>query len=52
MNDTIPGRLDAPAWEFGDRIFPRVGEATRTYAQSRTAAATMAGALAERWCWC
>ncbi|MFD3588079.1 AMP-binding protein [Streptomyces sp. NPDC058683] len=50
MNDTIPGLLDAAARDFGERTFLRVGEVTRTYAQSRTAAATMAGALAERGC--
>lgn len=50
MIDTIPGLLDAAAGEFGERPFLRVGEVTRTYAQTRTAAATMAGALAERGC--
>ena len=50
MTDTIPGLLDAAAGEFGQRPFLRVGEVTRTYAQTRTAAATMAGALAERGC--
>ena len=50
MTDTIPGLLDAAAGEFGERPFLRVGEVTRTYAETRTAAATMAGALAERGC--
>ncbi|MEV0479909.1 AMP-binding protein [Streptomyces sp. NPDC050508] len=50
MTDTIPGLLDAAAGEFGERTFLRVGEVTRTYAETRTAAATMAGALAERGC--
>ncbi|MBK3580722.1 AMP-binding protein [Streptomyces sp. MBT65] len=50
MTDTVPGLLDAAAGEFGDRTFLRVGEVTRTYAETRTAAATMAGALAERGC--
>jgi crotonobetaine/carnitine-CoA ligase len=50
VNDTIPGLLDAAAGEFGERPFLRVGEVTRTYAETRTAAATMAGALAERGC--
>ncbi|MGW3288146.1 AMP-binding protein [Streptomyces sp. NPDC001002] len=50
LADTIPGLLDAAAGEFGERPFLRVGEVTRTYAQTRTAAAGMAGALAERGC--
>ncbi|MFI6463364.1 AMP-binding protein [Streptomyces sp. NPDC050528] len=50
MNDTIAGLLDAAAGEFGERSFLRVGGVTRTYAETRTAAATMAGALAERGC--
>ncbi|MCX5240626.1 AMP-binding protein [Streptomyces prunicolor] len=50
MTDTIPGLLDAAAGEFGERPFLRVGPVTRTYAETRTAAATMAGALAERGC--
>lgn len=50
MNDTIPGLLDAAAGEFGERPFLRVGDVTRTYAETRMAAATMAGALAERGC--
>ncbi|MDH6219072.1 AMP-binding protein [Streptomyces pseudovenezuelae] len=50
MIDTIPGLLDAAAGEFGERTFLRVGKVTRTYAETRTAAATMAGALAGRGC--
>ncbi|MFF5303641.1 AMP-binding protein [Streptomyces sp. NPDC013161] len=50
MTDTIPGLLDAAAGEFGERPFLRVGDVARTYAETRTAAATMAGALAERGC--
>jgi crotonobetaine/carnitine-CoA ligase len=50
VTDTIPGLLDAVAGEIGERPFLRVGEVTRTYAETRTAAATMAGALAERGC--
>ena len=47
---TVPGLLDAAAEEFGDRVFLRVGDVTRTYRQTREAAATMAGALAARGC--
>ncbi|MFD4555466.1 AMP-binding protein [Streptomyces sp. NPDC058469] len=50
MIDTVPGLLDAAAGEFGERTFLRVGDVTRTYTETRTAAATMAGALAERGC--
>ncbi|WP_262058932.1 AMP-binding protein [Streptomyces sp. STR69] len=50
MIDTVPGLLDAAAGEFGERTFLRMGEVTRTYTQTRTAAATMAGALAARGC--
>ncbi|MGP4043842.1 AMP-binding protein [Streptomyces sp. 2A115] len=50
MNGTIPGLLDTAAEEFGDRVLLRVGEVTRTYRQSRSAAAEMAGALAARGC--
>ncbi|MFJ4790231.1 AMP-binding protein [Streptomyces sp. NPDC088794] len=50
MNDTIPRLLEEAAGKFGDRPFLRVGEVTRTYAQTRTAAATMAGALAKGGC--
>ncbi|MDH6626194.1 crotonobetaine/carnitine-CoA ligase [Streptomyces sp. LBL] len=47
---TLPGLLAFAAEEFGDRVFLRVGEVTRTYRESREAAATMAGALAARGC--
>ncbi|MFD3598903.1 AMP-binding protein [Streptomyces sp. NPDC058656] len=47
---TVPGLLAAAAEEFGDRVFLRVGDVTRTYRQSRRAAAEMAGALAARGC--
>ncbi|MEU9289994.1 AMP-binding protein [Streptomyces sp. NPDC048275] len=47
---TLAGLLDAAAEEFGDRVFLRVGDVTRTYEQSRTAAAQTAGALAARGC--
>jgi crotonobetaine/carnitine-CoA ligase len=47
---TVPRFVDAAAERFGDRILLRVGTATRTYAQTREAAATMAGALAARGC--
>ncbi|MFD7503970.1 AMP-binding protein [Streptomyces sp. NPDC059850] len=47
---TLPALLDAAAGAYGDRVFLRVGGVTRTYRQSREAAATMAGALAARGC--
>lgn len=48
---TIPGLVDAAAEHFGDRPFLRTADgARRSYAQTRTAAATMAGALSERGC--
>ncbi|MEV2233744.1 AMP-binding protein [Streptomyces phaeochromogenes] len=47
---TLPGLLAAAAEEFGDRVFLRVGDVTRTYRQSRRAAAETAGALAARGC--
>ncbi|MET9381790.1 AMP-binding protein [Streptomyces sp. NPDC002928] len=47
---TLTRLLDAAATRFADRVFLRVGDVTRTYAQSREAAATMAGALAARGC--
>lgn len=43
---TVPALVEAAGEKFGDRIFLRVGDTTRTYAQTREAAATMAGALA------
>ncbi|MFI0816355.1 AMP-binding protein [Streptomyces sp. NPDC021098] len=47
---TLPALLDAAAEEFGDRVFLRADGVTRTYRQSRAAAATMAAALAARGC--
>ncbi|CAM5620365.1 ATP-dependent acyl-CoA ligase OS=Streptomyces alboniger OX=132473 GN=CP975_33675 PE=4 SV=1 [Streptomyces alboniger] len=47
---TIPGLVDAAAALHGERPFLTVDGARRTYAQTRTAAATMAGALAARGC--
>ncbi|MDQ1032299.1 acyl-CoA synthetase (AMP-forming)/AMP-acid ligase II [Streptomyces umbrinus] len=47
---TVPGLLAAAAEEFGDRVFLRVGDVTRTYRQSRRAAAETAGALVARGC--
>ncbi|TPQ21530.1 AMP-binding protein [Streptomyces sporangiiformans] len=51
MNDmTVPGLVEAAAERFGDRVFLRVADTTRTYAQTREASATMAGALAAHGC--
>ncbi|MFH9617146.1 AMP-binding protein [Streptomyces sp. EN27] len=47
---TIPGLVDAAAADHGERAFLTVDGVRRTYAQTRTAAATMAGALADRGC--
>ncbi|WP_141208688.1 AMP-binding protein [Streptomyces griseorubiginosus] len=47
---TIPGLVDAAASRHGERVFLSVDGTTRTYAQTRAAAATMAGALAARGC--
>ena len=47
---TLPGLLAFAAEEFGGRVFLRVGDVTRTYRETREAAATMAGALAARGC--
>ncbi|MER7928755.1 AMP-binding protein [Streptomyces sp. NPDC096057] len=47
---TIPGLIDAAASRHGERVFLSLDGTTRTYAQTRTAAATMAGALASRGC--
>ncbi|WP_020134934.1 AMP-binding protein [Streptomyces sp. 351MFTsu5.1] len=47
---TIPGLLDAAAARHGDRVFLTVGDTRRTYAQTREAAVTTAGALAARGC--
>ncbi|MEU9364376.1 AMP-binding protein [Streptomyces avermitilis] len=50
MSLTVPELIDAAAEKFGDRVFLRVGDTTRTYAETREATATMAGALAARGC--
>ncbi|SDN56358.1 crotonobetaine/carnitine-CoA ligase [Streptomyces sp. cf386] len=47
---TVPGLVEAAAERFGDQVFLRMGDTARTYAETREAAATMAGALAERGC--
>ncbi|MFI1732189.1 AMP-binding protein [Streptomyces acidicola] len=47
---TVPGLVESAAERFGDRIVLRVGDVTRTYAETREAAATVAGALAARGC--
>ncbi|MFG2361934.1 AMP-binding protein [Streptomyces mirabilis] len=50
MSLTVPELIDAASEKFGDRVFLHVGDTTRTYAQTREATATMAGALAARGC--
>ncbi|MEU6141672.1 AMP-binding protein, partial [Streptomyces sp. NPDC047081] len=47
---TVPELVEAAAGRFGDRPFLRIGRTTRTYAETRAAAAGMAGALAARGC--
>ncbi|GAB2898422.1 AMP-binding protein [Streptomyces mayteni] len=47
---TVPELVDAAAERFGERTFLRIGGVTRGYAETREAAATMAGALAARGC--
>jgi len=47
---TVPGLVQAAAERFGDRVFLRVGGTTRTYAETRDAAAGMAGSLAAHGC--
>ncbi|MEU6256857.1 AMP-binding protein [Streptomyces sp. NPDC047043] len=47
---TVPGLVEAAAERFGDRVFLSVGDTTRTYAETRDAAATMAGSLAAHGC--
>ncbi|MFE6365514.1 AMP-binding protein [Streptomyces sp. NPDC057806] len=47
---TIPGLVDAAAAHHGERTFLTLDGTSRTYARTRTAAATMAGALAARGC--
>ncbi|MEV6174053.1 AMP-binding protein [Streptomyces sp. NPDC051954] len=42
--------VDRAAEKYADRVFLRLGDTTRTYAQTREAAATMAGALAAHGC--
>ncbi|MGW3646028.1 AMP-binding protein [Streptomyces sp. NPDC000878] len=50
MISTLPELVDAAAGTFGDRVFLRIGDTTRTYAETREATATMAGALAAQGC--
>ncbi|MFD4228180.1 AMP-binding protein [Streptomyces sp. NPDC058545] len=50
MTMTMPGLVDAAAARHGDRTFLTVDGTRRTYAQTRTTAATMAGALAAQGC--
>ncbi|MFF5494398.1 AMP-binding protein [Streptomyces aquilus] len=47
---TIPHLVDAAAAVHGEKLFLTVDGTRRTYAQTRTAAATMAGALAQQGC--
>ncbi|MFD8566723.1 AMP-binding protein [Streptomyces sp. NPDC059639] len=47
---TIPGLVDEAAAHHGERVFLTVDGTRRTYARTRTAAATTAGALAARGC--
>ncbi|WP_030263486.1 crotonobetainyl-CoA--carnitine CoA-transferase [Streptomyces violens] len=47
---TVPGLLETAAGRFGDRVFLRVGGTVRTYAETREAAAAMAGSLAAHGC--
>ena len=47
---TVPGLVEAAAERFGDRVFLRVGDTRRTYAETRDAAAAMAGSLAAHGC--
>ncbi|MFH8484024.1 AMP-binding protein [Streptomyces longisporoflavus] len=47
---TIPDLVEAAAARHGERTFLTVDGTRRTYARTRTAAATMAGALAARGC--
>ncbi|MFD6288343.1 AMP-binding protein [Streptomyces sp. NPDC060205] len=47
---TLPGLVDAAAAHHGERAFLTLDGTVRTYAQTRTAAATTAGALAARGC--
>ncbi|MEU6104115.1 AMP-binding protein [Streptomyces flaveolus] len=47
---TIPGLVEAAAAAHGDRAFLTVDGTRRSYAQTRSDAATMAGALAARGC--
>jgi len=50
LTSTVPELVDAAAERFGDGVFLRIGDTTRTYAQTREASATMAGALAAHGC--
>ena len=47
---TVPELVEAAAGRFRDRPFLRIGRVTRTYTETRDAAARMAGALAARDC--
>ncbi|MER6692168.1 AMP-binding protein [Streptomyces minutiscleroticus] len=47
---TMAGLVDAAAAHHGERTFLTVDGTERTYARTREAAATMAGALAARGC--
>ncbi|KUN29712.1 hypothetical protein AQJ23_02865 [Streptomyces antibioticus] len=47
---TIPGLVDAAAAQHGEWAFLTLDGTSRTHAQTRTAAGTMAGALAARGC--
>ncbi|MFB6679799.1 AMP-binding protein [Streptomyces sp. NPDC056390] len=50
MTMTIPALVDAAAERHGEKTFLTIDGARRTYAQTRKAAATMAGALAAQGC--
>jgi crotonobetaine/carnitine-CoA ligase len=50
LTATLAELVDAAAGSFGDRVFLRIGDTTRTYAETREATATMAGALAAQGC--
>lgn len=47
---TVPGLLETAAERFGDRVFLRMGDTARTYAEAREAAAAMAGSLVAHGC--
>ncbi|WP_217548143.1 AMP-binding protein [Streptomyces sp. GbtcB6] len=50
VGPTVPELVEAAAERYGDRPFLRVGRTARTYAETREAAAGMAGALAAQGC--